>query len=514
MGRSNTPRGVDAGVAGSHARNHPVGRRVLKVLAALLAVAFVVLAFFTWKLQSNITTIDIAGLGGRPSKESASGPVNILVMGSDSREGEGNQGYGRFDGARSDTTLLVHISGDRQSALVVSIPRDSMVEFPGCPEGVSEEDSASTTAPPTPSVTVDADGNPTTVYPRHMFNEAFNLGGPTCTLAQVEHSTRVYIDHFAVVDFAGFKSMVDALGGVTVCVPRPIQDEDSNLDIPAGTSTLDGEQALAFVRTRKAIGDGSDLNRIRFQQAFLAAMVRDATSSELLLRPDRLVRFLDAATKSLTTDPDLGGVTRLTDLANQVRNIPPRNIRFVTVPVESYPADPNRVQWDPAAENLWSAIREDRVAQGTSPSPTATTPSADLVAPSQVRVRVMNRTDTGGLARTVSEDLAAQGFSMAAPGTGQVEGAPDAARVRYPEGLAEEAATVAAAFPGAEIEVDYEATGDTVTVELGANAPPVVKVPTAGDDVRLPSSTPSGSPSADPSASITGQFADEDTLCG
>ena len=206
----------------------------------------------------------------------------------------------------------------------------------------------------------------------HQWNQNFNTGGPGCVIRTLEGNTDIFINHFAVVDFSGFKDMVDALGGVPVCTPTAIDDKKAKFTLSAGRHTLDGEQALGYV-TRSA--DGSDIGRIKRQQAFLSSVAQQATDSKLLLRPDKLLRFLGAATSSLQMDNDFG-LGPMKDIAASVKNIGVDKIQFVTVPTEAYPADEDRVQWAPEANELWDAIRTDREF-GTptpTPSPTSTVP--------------------------------------------------------------------------------------------------------------------------------------------
>lgn len=309
------------------------------VLSSAVGVVYV-------RLASNIHRLDISALLGEDRPARAQGPLNVLVMGSDTRTGIGTTRFGTDTvegGAHSDTNLLVHLSADRQRAVVVSIPRDSMTRAPrDCTDPRSRAQ----------------DG------PVRQWNRNFTLGGPACTIRTLEAATGVFVDHFVVVDFRGFADMVDALGGVDVCTPVPIRDEDSALDLPAGRHHLDGEQALGYVRVRKTLGDGSDLGRIERQQAFLSSVAQEATSSRLLARPDRLYRFLDAATRSMTTDPGLS-VGGMQDIAASLQDLGVENIELVTVPTRPYPRDPNRVEWAPAATGLWAAIREDRELPGT-----------------------------------------------------------------------------------------------------------------------------------------------------
>ncbi len=211
----------------------------------------------------------------------------------------------------------MHLSADRSTATVVSIPRDSM-----------------TLAPPDCSATA-----PRNEWRMRQWNQNYAIGGAGCLIRTLEGNTGLFVDHYAVVDFRGFKQMVDALGGVKVCTPVAIDDAHTHLQLAPGTHTLDGRQALQYVRVRKSIGDGSDLQRIGRQQAFLSSVMQKATSTQLLLEPTTLYAFLTAATKSLTTDPDLG-VGTMRDLAGSVKGIGLDRIQFVTVPNEPYAARP------------------------------------------------------------------------------------------------------------------------------------------------------------------------------
>ena len=238
-------------------------------------------------LNSNITALDISDAVGTAGPTSAAAPVadnqamNILLIGSDTRADQG-KGYGNFGGARSDTTMLLHVPANRKYAVAVSFPRDLWVDIPSC-----KRDGLSDTAPT-----------------QTKFNAAFAYAGPACTIKTINELTGLNVDHFAIVDFSGFKNVINALGGVDVCLTDAVNDSKSGLDLPAGHSIVKGEQALAFVRARHSLGDGSDLARIQRQQEFLSSAYRKVSSSDLLRNPIKLFKVADAATKSLTTDPD------------------------------------------------------------------------------------------------------------------------------------------------------------------------------------------------------------------
>jgi anionic cell wall polymer biosynthesis LytR-Cps2A-Psr (LCP) family protein len=167
-----------------------------------------------------------------------------------------------------------------------------------------------------------------------------------------------------VVDFNGFKHMVDALGGVPVCVPEEVNDTIGNIHLPAGSYEVKGQQALNYVRLRHGLSENGDIGRMKRQQAFLASMANKAISAGTLANPVRLYNFLDAATKSLTTDPGLDNLRDLAGLAKQLKDIGLDNIQFLTVPFESYEPDPNRLVWAPEAEQLWDKLRHDEPLTG------------------------------------------------------------------------------------------------------------------------------------------------------
>ncbi|NBO34924.1 MAG: LytR family transcriptional regulator [Actinobacteria bacterium] len=328
-------------------------------------------------LGKNIIGIDTSDLNaqGRPETvaQNETSSTNILIMGSDSRAGS-NGSYGNVEGARSDTTLLVHVYQGREAATVVSIPRDSFVELAGCKM---------------------LNGNNSQPY-KSKFNAAFSIGGPICTVKTVEKLTKVRINNFVVVDFAAFKKVVDALGGVEVCLTSPAYDPvipgigGSGLDLPAGYSTISGEQALAFVRARESLGDGSDLSRITRQQEFIGSMIRGMTDKGLLTNPGMIYRVLSAVTSSITTNTEFASISALQNFALSLGSL-----------------------------KLWTALRMDQPWPPVAPSPSATptnqsttTPGATSIAPKDISFSVLNATSTVGLASTAGTELKAMGYDV------------------------------------------------------------------------------------------------------
>ncbi len=332
--------------AAARAARRTVARVVALTLVTISLVTGVTVAVVYRHLDRNLNVVDITPELGHdrptaPPVTAQKGPVNILVMGSDNRDAPGD----RIDnltgiGQRSDTTILLHLSGDRQRAYGVSVPRDSIVNRPSC----LGQDGKPISAPATAV----------------MWNDAFNIGGPGCTARQFEQLTGIRIDHYVVVDFASFEGMVDAIGGVEVCVPQPIVDPKHGINIPAGTRKLTGRTALNYVRARYTIGDKSDLGREKRQQAFVASMFRQVLSANTLADPLAVTGFLNSATKSLTLDQDLGSLRKLGALGYEFRHIGLDRIQFLTTPVEDYAPNIAHVEWTPAAATLWHDLRLDR----------------------------------------------------------------------------------------------------------------------------------------------------------
>ncbi|WP_406833022.1 LCP family protein [Pedococcus sp. KACC 23699] len=500
-----------AGTAGERSEGHqgrshrhPWMRRALFGVAGLMVLVLVLGIAAYVKLNGNISRVDItSALGDRPKQDATTDaatnlpPVNIMVIGSDSRAGtnlgKGQKEYG-ITGARSDTNLVVHLAADRKSAIVVSIPRDSMTMAPR-----------------------DCNNKKDTVENGVMrqWNANFTLGGPACTIRTFEGLTGIYVDHFVVIDFRGFQKMVDALGGVTVCLPEAVKDPQSHLDLPAGRTRVNGTNALAYVRVRHNIGDGSDLGRIDRQQAFLSSVVQEATQSSLLLRPDKLFRFLDAATGAMTTDTGLD-VGAMKDIAQSVQSMGTDQIRFVKLPTTVYAPDPNRVQWLPSAESIWKSIREDKPLPGTkvpkstkTPSPTATTSTPALtVAPGDISVRVTNDSGVPGLAKQAASDLSLQGFRVQTYLTGTGDKTSGVV-VRYGPGKAEAARTVAAVFPGAKVKADAT-LGSTLEISMGLDSPAAVEIPNRTGTSPLPKPSVTATSNPTDTATIAARTANTD----
>lgn len=434
--------------------------RVIAGIASAGVLAVTVMAgsatLAAHQLESNVTTIDITDQVGERTVDYGdleSGPVTILLMGSDQRTGKGNQGYGYFEGARSDTTMLVHIYPDRESAVVLSIPRDTVTNLPACK---------------------DSDGN---VLPatRDRFNAAFDRGGPGCTVKAVEKLTGVNVDHFVVLDFNGFKKTIDALGGVEVCLTRPLQDSQSGIDLPAGITRVYGDDALAFARVRHNIGDGSDIGRINRQQLLVSSLVQEVSKSGLLTDPLRLWRVLSESTKAIATDKALADSDGILALATSLAGLRPDNITFVTMPwVDSGDGATILPNWT-KLEPILTALQNDQ------PWPPAPTKGADgkklTVAPEDIAVDVHNATGTDGAASSAAKDLGASGFGVGIINSRSTVSPTTV--IRYTPDQLEAARTVQAAVPGS-ILIEDPTAGSRIDLTLGSDYTGIVTVTVKG----------------------------------
>ncbi|MCJ1678890.1 LCP family protein [Streptomyces sp. APSN-46.1] len=292
-------------------------------LAFLLVGGSVAAYLYYDHLNGNLNVTDIGNAGSGGFKKDQ--PVNILVIGTDKRSGAGNEGYGDKDSVgHADTTILFHVSKDRSNATALSIPRDLITTIPDCP--TKQPDGSTKNIPGEKGV---------------RFNTSLGQAGrdPGCTMRTVKEITGIQIDHFMMVDFNAVKNLSTAVGGVPVCLDKDVNDKDSKLKLSAGEHTLQGEEALAFVRTRHAFGNQSDLDRIKTQQQFLGSMMRQMKSKETLTSPKKFLSLAEVATKSLTVDSGIGSINKLTDLAGELKDIDLKNISFTTLPVVDNPAE-------------------------------------------------------------------------------------------------------------------------------------------------------------------------------
>ncbi|WP_063752526.1 LCP family protein [Streptomyces sp. NRRL S-350] len=485
-------------------------RRYLRTaigLAAVLVLSVVGAgAWFYHRLDSNITTFDAGGVATErppapvPASPGASVPVNVLLLGSDTRDnGNDSLGGGEEGVGHSDTAIVVHVYADHKHAVGVSIPRDTLLTVPSCKL---------------------RDGTWTAPKTDQMFNSAFTVGdypqgNPACTQNTVEKLTGLRIDHTVVVDFKGAAAMADAVGGVEACVPNDVNQY--GIHLKKGLQKLSGQSAVDYLRARHGIGDNSDIGRIKRQQAFLSSMVRKVQSQGFSL--PTLLPLADAATKSLTVDEGLGTAMKLVDFARSVQDIKLSDVTFVTAPWRFAGERVRLVQ--PDADALWKLLREDRTLDGQSTtgtgqvttSPTAgpgATGGADApltpLTPEQAAapVTVVNGVGTAGLAGSGAEALKGRGFRNVTLGAN--EPGHQTTRIAYDPALKTTADQVAALFPGARA-VEEPGSG-AITVTLGADYSPAAG---RNDSVSSPSPGPgaapgtaTGAPAPQPSAVPTG----------
>jgi len=289
------------------------------VMVVVLAGTFAVGAggYFFLSSQLSASGIEVYSTDGDsfdlPTPEDIDGPINVLLIGSDTREGQGTTEYGPVGSALADVIILVHISRDRQNAVAMSIPRDLMVSVPECPNPEG--------------------GEP---YPARDFaqiNSTMTKAGPACTLLAVQQLTGVTIPYLAMIDFKGVIAMSEAIGGVDVCVASPIEDSYTNLYLEAGEHTLIGDEALAFLRTRHGVGDGSDLSRISNQQVFLTSLVRKLKDEGALTNPFTMFKLGTAALSNMTLSRSLTDLGVIFGLAQQVNDVDLNKITFIKLPV-------------------------------------------------------------------------------------------------------------------------------------------------------------------------------------
>ncbi|MFG2651490.1 LCP family protein [Streptomyces sp. NPDC048436] len=320
-------------------------RKLLRVVVFSALGAVLVggggLAYLWSHLDGNLKSTDInAALGKDRPGAQHNGSMNILLLGSDSRAGtHGKYGKG-ISGARSDTAMVLHVDKTHEKASVVSVPRDTMVDRPACAK---------------------PDGGTAPASHRSMFNEAYQAGGPACTVKTVESMSGLRMDHYLEVDFKGFKKLIDQLGGVDITTSKAIKDSNSGLSLTAGKHTLKGNEALELVRTRHGVGDGSDLGRIQLQQAFIKALIHRAETTDLVGDPAKSYDLADTATRTVSADSELASAGKLLGLAKDLKGISPGHMNMVTMPVTYDAKDPGRVlPLTKADHKVWNALRADR----------------------------------------------------------------------------------------------------------------------------------------------------------
>ncbi|MGQ4384968.1 LCP family protein [Streptomyces sp. SAS_270] len=483
-------------------RRRPGRHRVLRWFAITVAVLILGTAgagyLYYLHLNGNIKKgqRNSGESGVKKGEANADGqtPLNILMIGSDSRNSAKNVKLGGDKDSvgskpRADVQMLIHLSADRKSASVVSIPRDTRVDIPKC---------------------TDPDTGDKYAAKNTIINESLARGGPGCTLATWQNLTGVYIDHWMMIDFAGVVDMADAVGGVDVCVRQNVWDRPlpgvgggSGLKLKAGTHNVKGEEALQWLRTRHAFF--SDLGRAKAQHIYMNSMIRTLKNQNVFTDGGRLTDLAEAATKSLKVSEEIGTVKKLYDLGMQLKTVPTSRFTMTTMPTIQDPLDKDHLV--PAAtdaDKVWAMVRGDvsfdkggKAGKGgasASPGPSATSTGPAAAPAGTLAVSVVNGTGgddvaaVGQRATAVASTLQGKGFTRALAST-----APDPqARtlVTYAKGAGAQgkadALSVATALgvPSGQVRASDDVTALTLTVgadwRSGA-AYPKQSVPSAGD---------------------------------
>jgi LCP family protein required for cell wall assembly len=354
-----------------------VVRLLATALAVLVVAAVSVTGISVWMLTSAVKPgVHLTQLNGKdaapPGVGAISGAVNMLLVGSDTRSGQGSGFADKADQAASsgegnnDVTILIHIAANHQSAMVVSFPRDTELAIPSCPN---------------------PKGGNYGAMSQQMLNSSLYYGGLDCPVLTIEKLTGVTIPYAAEISFDGVAAMSDAVGGVNVCVATPINDPYSGLTLSAGEHTLEGYQALAFLRTRHGVADGSDLGRISSQEVFLSSLVRKVKTGGVLGNPLQLYSLANAAVHNMTLSDTLDHPDTLISIASALKGIPLANLVMLQYPTVSDPSNHNRVIPDAVNDASVNAAllsdqsvslsgttgRGSQLATGTStPTPTGT----------------------------------------------------------------------------------------------------------------------------------------------
>ncbi len=427
--------------------------RWTSIVTTLVLVAASLAAYIAYRnVVDGIRQVDVSHLLGKRPPEYSTAAMNILVIGSDSRAGTNGQ-FGSAQaiaGARSDTMMLLHILPQHQGAVVISFPRDSLVPVIGC-QADGQGDPGQKAQPGT-----------------EMLNATFAAGGAACLWKTLEATTGIFIDHFIEINFGGFQSVVNDLGGVNVCLPEAVKDPASGLNLTAGIHHVTGAQALAFVRERH-IGEGSDLQRIQRQQFFMAALLQQIDTQKTMSDVPQLYAIARDVAKTLTTDSGLS-VSTMLNVAQSMKGLTSKGVQFTQIPVVQDPNDANRVLWQqPQATQLFSAIAHDQsVAKpAKTPGSTPKTAASAAASPAAAGIKVLNATATAGLAAQAAAALSQGHYDVL--GTGNAA-APSAATIVQYSSAADAAAasTLTQVVPGAVVQQVPGVASGTVDLILGS----------------------------------------------
>lgn len=312
------------------------------VLASALGVAGL---FFiqTWgKVQEN--SVDIPQAGGiAPAPPPGIGPmeggVDLLIVGTDNDATQGDA-FGERDATLNDVNIWLHVAADHSTAVAVSLPRDLVIPHPECSDPETGEVFGAMSAQP--------------------LNDAFSRGGLGCVVATVQKLTGAPINYAGTISFNGVIALSDAVGGVDVCLTEAIPDPLADLDLPAGINSLSGREALAFLRTRHGVGDGSDLARISVQQSYLSSLLRKVKSNETLSDPATLFRLATVASEQMRLSKSLANLNVMASMALTLKGVDLDKVLFVQYPAVDDPEQKGKVIPDEVrAAQMLEAILSD-----------------------------------------------------------------------------------------------------------------------------------------------------------
>jgi len=400
-------------------------RGVAIALAVLLVSGGAVLAYAAVDLTQSFTA-DAVELKGQPAVPpdlgELKGGVNMLLVGTDECEPSFAQLFGDrctgadSEGSLNDVNMLVHISDAPRRVTVISFPRDLMVPIPSC---------------------TDKDGNETSAMSKQQINSAFSYGGLSCVVQTVSELSGLEIPFAAKVSFGGVINITDAIGGVDVCIANGIKDRYTGIDWPAGMRTVQGLDALQFLRTRHGVGDGGDLGRISNQQQYMSRLANKLKSQDVLSNPATLYKLASTALRNVDPSTSLTNPLTLVQIASAVKDVPFNEIVFIQYPTYTDPSNPNRVVPDRTdADTLWAALAANQplelsgnlsdgngvvVDQNATPAPTQAPAPVDTASPSPTQTAQASPAPTSDAIQLPS-GIAGQTAAQATCSNGNVRG--------------------------------------------------------------------------------------------
>ena len=451
-------KGIRMAPASSMRQRHPMRLFGVVVAAGVLVASGIGYATAN-EVTDQVKRTEVFGLvKNRPEND---GGTNILLVGSDDRTGLSKAERSKLHvgqseyGSHTDSMMIAHLADDG-SVGIVSIPRDSYVEIP------AHTTSSGKTIPSS----------------KQKINAAFSIGGPSLAVETVERSTGVHIDHYAEVNFQGFVTMVDGLGGVPMCLKTPIKDQKSGLDLPAGNQMLNGTQGLGFVRARY-FDPSADLGRMKRQQTFVGAMFKQAMSPSTILNPARMVAFLNSAAGAVTVDENFSK-RDMWNLAAKMRSVNPSNVTFQTIPLgqeTSAPGVGSVVVWDQAkSSELFNRLKTGEPL--VEKAPEASGPTVE-VAPSTISVRILNGSTVSGQGTKAIKEFKAAGYRVSGIAANAPKRTGEETVIEYDPRYDNSLKTLQEALPGATVK-PVKNLGRTFRITVGSGYDGVKAVKVSG----------------------------------